>query len=42
MRIKSVKGLIALRIIKGLITCGIFLFFSVFQNAGLLRARGLI
>jgi len=34
MRIKSVKGLIALRIIKGLITIGIFLFFYVFSECG--------
>jgi oligoendopeptidase F len=34
MRLKSVKGLIALGIVKALITLGIFLFFSVFSECG--------
>jgi oligoendopeptidase F len=34
MRQKSVRGFISLGIIKGLITLGIFLFFSVFSECG--------
>jgi oligoendopeptidase F len=34
MRQKSVKGLVALGVIKGLITLGVFLFFSVFSECG--------
>lgn len=34
MRLKSVKGLIVLGIVKGLITLGVFLFFSVFSEYG--------
>ncbi len=34
MRLKSVKGLVALGIVKGLITLGVFLFFSVFSECG--------
>jgi len=37
MRQKSVKGLVALRIAKGIITLGILLFFQRFQNAMLLQ-----
>ena len=34
MRQKSVKGLVALGIVKGFITLGILLFFSVFSECG--------
>lgn len=34
MRQKSVKGLVALRIAKGIITLGILLFFSTFSECG--------
>ncbi len=40
MRLKSVKGLVALGIVKGLITLGVFMFFSVFSECGASAASG--